>query len=357
MVSTGAVTVAIVNHNGEAYLGQTLDAVAALGAAVSEVLLVDSGSTDGGMALVRARHPRVRIRELGANLGPGAARNTALREAACDRVLLLDNDVRPEPGCIEGLQHALDAHPAAVMAMPTIRYGDKPGTVQFAGADAHFLGTMAVRDADIPIESLDVTTRVVGSAVTACALVDRTRWNAGEWFDASMFIYQEDHELGLRASLMGFDLLAVPSVRCLHGSGTVGLSVRQTGRFTPMRIRCTIRNRWIVLAKLYQVRTLLRFAPALLCFEVLQVAGTVRRGWLHHWLWSVGSMVARAPGLLVQRMAFQRRRRRPDIDALIGGPFPFNTNLRSSGLEALARRWLNTVAALNWRLTGRRPAP
>ena len=51
-VTARRVSVGIVNHNGESYLLQTLRAVARLGPAVDDVLLIDSGSTDGG---VRAR--------------------------------------------------------------------------------------------------------------------------------------------------------------------------------------------------------------------------------------------------------------------------------------------------------------
>ena len=88
-----SVSVGVVNYNGESYLKRTLRAVECLGSAIDDVLLIDSGSTDGGAALVREHFPRVRVIPLGANLGPGAARNRAISEAEHDRVLLIDNDV------------------------------------------------------------------------------------------------------------------------------------------------------------------------------------------------------------------------------------------------------------------------
>jgi GT2 family glycosyltransferase len=48
-VTARRVSVGIVNHNGESYLLQTLRAVARLGPAVDDVLLIDSGSTDHGV--------------------------------------------------------------------------------------------------------------------------------------------------------------------------------------------------------------------------------------------------------------------------------------------------------------------
>ncbi|MEP6688878.1 MAG: glycosyltransferase family 2 protein [Gemmatimonadales bacterium] len=346
------VSVGIVNHNGESYLMQTLRAVARLGPAVDDVLLIDSGSTDEGVPLAREQFPRVRVIELGANLGPGAARNRAISEAAHDRVLLIDNDVEPQLGSAEALATALDGHPNAILAMAAVLYERAPDTVQYAGAAPHFLGTTAPLQADTPVAELDDVVRVVGSAISCCLMVDRARFGDRRWFDERLFIYQEDHELGLRASLQGYDCLVVPAARCLHRAGTIGVSVRETGRFTPLRVRHTIRNRWLTLLMLYQAGTLLRFAPALATFELLQLLGAVRKGWLSHWLWATGSTARLLPHVLRVRRAMRTSRRRGDLEILTAGPFPFNPRWQSSAPERAAQHALDLVAQLNWRLAG-----
>jgi GT2 family glycosyltransferase len=348
------VSVGIVNHNGESYLMRTLRAVERLDPEVDDVLLIDSGSTDRGTALVREHFPRVRVIELGANLGPGAARNRAIREARHDRVMLLDNDVEPEPGSVQALARALDGHPNAVLAMAAVLYERTPGTVQYAGAVPHFLGTPALLQADTPAAALEEAVRVVGTAITCCVMVDRARFGDRPWFDERLFFYLEDHEFGLRASLQGYDCLVVPAARCLHRAGTIGVSIRQTGRFTPVRVRHTVRNRWLTLLMLYQARTLLRFAPALGAFEVLQILGAVRKGWLRHWLWAAGSTARMLPHVLRARRAMRSSRRRGDLEVLRAGPFPYNKAMHSSAVERAAQRALDLIAALNWRLVGGR---
>ena len=352
-VNAADVSVGIVNHNGESYLTRTLSAVERL-VEVDDLLLVDSGSTDGGLALVRERFPRVRVIELGANLGPGAARNRIIREAAHDRILLIDNDVEPEPHCAATLAAALDAHPNAVLAMAAVLYERAPDTVQFVGAVPHFLGSPALLYADTPAATLDGTARAVGTAITCCVMVDRARFGDRRWFDERLFFYLEDHEFGLRASLQGYDCLIVPAARCLHRAGTIGVSIRQTGRFTPVRIRHTIRNRWLTLLMLYQTRTLLRFAPSLATFEAMQLVGAVRKGWLGHWLWAAGSATRLLPHAWEIRRTMRQTRRRGDLDVLRNGPFPFNRAMHSSAVERLAQRALDGVAALNWRVAGGR---
>jgi len=353
-VTAGRVSVGIVNHNGASYLPQTLRAVARLGSIVDDVLLVDSGSTDGGAALVREQFPGVRVIELGANLGPGAARNRAIREAAHDRVLLIDNDVEPQPGSAHALSTALDRHAGAILAMAAVLYQQAPGTVQYAGARPHFLGTAALLQADTPVAQLDDAVRVVGTAITCCVMVDRARFGARRWFDEHLSLYLEDHEFGLRASLQGYDCLTVPEARCLHRAGTLGVSIRETGRFTPVRVRHTIRNRWLTILMLYQPGTLLRFAPALAVFEVLQLLGSIRKGWTGHWLWAAGSTARTLPHVLRVRRAMRASRRREDLEVLRPGPFPFTPRWHRSGLERAAQRVLDLVARLNWQVAGRR---
>jgi len=353
-VAARRVSVGIVNHNGESYLEQTLRAVARLGPDVDDVLLIDSGSTDRGPALVGERFPHVRVIELGANLGPGAARNRAIQEAAHDRILLIDNDVEPEPGSVSALASALDDHATAVVAMAAVLYEAAPDRVQYVGAEPHFLGTPILLHADTPAAELERVVRVVGTAITCCIMVDRIRFGSRPWFDERLFFYLEDHEFGLRASLQGYDCLAVPAARCLHSKGTIGVSIRETGRFTAVRIRYTMRNRWLTILMLYQAGTLFRLAPALAVFEVLQLGAAARKGWLGHWLWAVGSVVGLLPHVRRVRRTMRSRRRRADLELLRGGPFPFNPAWRRSGLDRAAGRMLDLVAGLNWRLAGGR---
>ena len=348
------ISVGIVNHNGESYLPETLRAVARLGPAVDDVLLIDSGSSDRGCVLVREQFPHVRVIELGSNLGPGAARNRAIREATHDRVLLIDNDVEPDPGSVPVLDAALDGHSNAVLAMAAVLYAQAPNTVQYVGAVPHFLGTQTLLHADTPAAQLNDGVRVVGTAITCCVMVDRARFGDRRWFDERLFFYLEDHEFGLRASLQGYDCLIVPAARCLHRAGTIGVSIRQTGRFTPVRVRHTIRNRWLTVLMLYQPGTLLRFAPALAAFEVLQLLGAARKGWIGHWLWAAGSTARMLPHVLRVRRAMARSRRRRDLEILTAGPFPFNSRWSPSSLERAARRSLDLISQLNWRLAGGR---
>jgi GT2 family glycosyltransferase len=252
---------------------------------------------------------------------------------------------------VSALASALDDHATAVVAMAAVLYEAAPDTVQYVGAEPHFLGTPILLHADTPAAQLESVARVVGTAITCCIMVDRIRFGSRPWFDEQLFFY---HEFGLRASLQGYDCLAVPAARCLHRKGTIGVSIRETGRFTAVRVRYTMRNRWLTILMLYQAGTLFRLAPAFAVFEVLQLGAAARKGWLGHWLWALGSVVGMLPHVRKVRRAMWTSRRRADLELLRGGPFPFNAAWRRSGLDRAAGRMLDLVAGLNWRLAGGR---
>ncbi|MCC7173780.1 MAG: glycosyltransferase [Bryobacterales bacterium] len=103
--STRAATVVIPTWNArdllEKHLPSVVDALA--GNPRNEILLVDNGSEDGTAAWVRERFPSVKVLALPANLGFGGGSNAGFRAAANDVVVLLNNDMRVEPGFLQPL--------------------------------------------------------------------------------------------------------------------------------------------------------------------------------------------------------------------------------------------------------------
>lgn len=77
-------------YNAEPYLENLRGQVDALNPAFDELIVVDDGSTDGTVA--KARALGFDIKSLGANRGPGAARNAAVELATAEWLHFLDAD-------------------------------------------------------------------------------------------------------------------------------------------------------------------------------------------------------------------------------------------------------------------------
>lgn len=346
-------TLCVINFNGEAYLEDTLRAAVERASHFLEILLIDNASTDGSVNLARRLFPAVRIVPLAENRGPSAARNRAWREAVTDRLLVLDNDVVLHGKCVEILSEALDANSRAVAAMPSVIYAADPEKVQYDGAGCHYLGLMTLHNQEANRAEQDRAVRKIDSLVTACFLADRSRWGGGDPFDENLFIYFEDHDFGMRIRIGGGEILSVPEAACLHREGTEGLSLRRTGRYTGRRVENVIRNRWQIVARNYSARSLLLLAPALLVYELSQLAAAAAKGWLRPWASSARWMAANRGALLRKRRAIQRGRAAPDRDFLRGDPIPFTGHLAKTPLERAAKGALDAFVRFYWALVRR----
>lgn len=78
-------------YNAARFIGETLESVFAQSVAMSEVLVVDDGSTDDTIPIVQQYGDAVRvIRQQ--NAGPAAARNNGVRQSSGDFIAFLDAD-------------------------------------------------------------------------------------------------------------------------------------------------------------------------------------------------------------------------------------------------------------------------
>ena len=339
----------MINYNGELYLEESLASVLVQSEKFEEILLVDNASEDRGLEIVRDQFPAVKVIQLDRNEGPAAARNVGFRAAGCDRIMFVDNDVTLGPDCADLLRRALDQNPRAAVVMPRVLYGRRRDTIQFDGADSHFLGLMALQNVNQPIEASTETTRTIGSVVTACFLIDRKRWGAQDPFDDSFFFNYEDHDFGLRTRALGHEILSVPAARCFHGEGTEGLSLRESGSYPRRRVYYLIRNRWQLVMKTYETKTLILLSPILLTYEIFQLAGVIKNRWLGEWLKAATWIVLHSAEILKKRQAVQKARVTPDREILTGGAIPFRADLTKSPVERMARSLLDHLASLYWK--------
>jgi N-acetylglucosaminyl-diphospho-decaprenol L-rhamnosyltransferase len=84
-----------------------------------DVVVVDNGSTDGTVALVRERFPDVRVLEQD-NRGMGGGNNAGMRASDARYVFLLNSDAWIVGDALEELVRFADAHPDAAVVGPKL---------------------------------------------------------------------------------------------------------------------------------------------------------------------------------------------------------------------------------------------
>jgi glycosyltransferase involved in cell wall biosynthesis len=114
-----SVSVVMPAKNAASYIGEAIESVLAQGSGVGELIVVDDGSTDATVSLVRACGDS-RIRLLASDsTGVSAARNLGARMATGHWLMFLDADDRLRPGAISTLLTAAKAAQNTVVV-----YGD-----------------------------------------------------------------------------------------------------------------------------------------------------------------------------------------------------------------------------------------
>jgi len=124
--STTSVSVVIPAKNVAAYVGETIASALAQGAG-TEVIVVDDGSTDNTISIVRAiRDPRLRLMT-NDSAGVSAARNLGARHASGEWLLFLDAADRMRPGAVAALLAAARGAPRAVLVYADYNTIDSEG--------------------------------------------------------------------------------------------------------------------------------------------------------------------------------------------------------------------------------------
>lgn len=214
-----SVSVVVGNHNGEAHLGACLESVFAQEPRPTEVVVVDGGSTDGGVELAQQLGARV---VTGPNLGLGFLYNRGVATTRAELVFLANNDVALAPGCLHRLRTVLDADDTAFAA--DARQLDWEGTRTIHARTTLRRGRL-LREY-LPGLHLDANVQAETVAPTVCAngaamLVRRSMFDELGGFDETFFMEWEDLDLCWRAWLRGWSTLYVPDAAVRHRVGAV----------------------------------------------------------------------------------------------------------------------------------------
>lgn len=221
--------VAVVNLDTREVLADCLTSV--LAARAPEVVVVDNGSTDGSIELVRTRFAGVGLIANDRNVGYGAAANQAIAACAAPAVLLLNSDTVLEPDALTALGAYLATQPRAAIVGP--RLANRDGTLQrstypFPSAADTLLGEsglhLLLRRIPLLRERSWRTwsheeARPVPWVLGAALAIRREPFEAVGGFDGAFFMYGEEVDLCRRLHDAGHATHFAPVTTVVHLGG------------------------------------------------------------------------------------------------------------------------------------------
>ncbi len=229
----------IPNWNGAVLLRRHLPGLLAELAqfhSTSECIVVDDGSTDDSLRVLREEFPQVRVIYRPQNSGFGSSVNAGIEAALHERLLILNNDVSVTPGFLVPLQIAFDSSPDTFAVSALQREQDPAGLERVDG-----LNTVQWRHGHL--EFCNRTAEAVNGAhpqlaycTAGCSLFSKEKLLAlGGFCELFDPFYYEDSEVGLQALRRGWRLAFVPESVVDHRHGSSARRKPWKLKFIPVR--------------------------------------------------------------------------------------------------------------------------
>ena len=230
------VSVIIPNYNGVPYLETCLDALKGQTFQGFSVILVDNGSADGSVDLVRNKYSWVKLIDLPENYGFCRAVNEGIRVSETPYVILLNNDTEVFPDFVEQLLKGIKERPAAFSCASKMIQAQDRTKVDDAGNFYSAFGWAFARGKGKDISKYGKPDRIF-AACAGAAIYRMEYLNQTGLLDEEHFAYLEDLDLGYRARIAGYENWYLPEAKVYHvGSGTSG------SRYNEFKIRYSSRN-------------------------------------------------------------------------------------------------------------------
>lgn len=185
-----------------------------------EVIVVDNGSTDNSVEVIRKTYPQVISIENKKNLGYAGGNDVGMRyaiEQGADYVWLLNNDAVVEVDTLSKLIKTSEKRPETGLISPVVYYYEAPERIQFCGsyADLDILKIVYPVDKNLQI-GRDFTNGENVCLVGTALLIEKEVIDRIGYLDENFFAYFEDTEYSLRAIKAGFRNLVEINAKVFH---------------------------------------------------------------------------------------------------------------------------------------------
>ncbi len=240
-----AISIVVVTSNSSKYIERCLDSILIQDFKDYEIIVVDNGSEDDTLPIIKSRYSNILLSCNLKNLGPCHARNQGIAKANGKFVLCLDYDVKLLDNFLTNIYKAIENGDNIGAVGPKILMLDGK-TIYSAGIYFSYLRRFHdIGDTKIDAPAFGHKKYVAG--VSSAAVIYRrealeTVKQNGEYFDEDFFYLFEDVDISWRLRKMGWKILYTPDAACLHVSG----KSRKKDKFSQY---LSMRNRYLTIIK------------------------------------------------------------------------------------------------------------
>lgn len=250
-MNTQPVSIIVISYNCSRYTCQCIDSLLeASNGLIGEIIVVDNGSTDGTVDMIREKFKTVRILVNDRNEGYAKAVNVGVKESRGEFIIVTNADVVMGENSISFITDYLKNNPKVGVAGPQQvfpdgrwqrSYGDVPGLLcsikNLLGITSakHFLRTLTW-----PWFRWDRRPCQVGYIDGAVMAIRREAFEAVGGFDENFFFYGEDADFCMRLRKAGWKVVFHPEARVIHVRGGSSTKVCPDDRFLRLHVQSNV---------------------------------------------------------------------------------------------------------------------
>lgn len=264
-----SVAVIILNYNGENLLPTFLPSVVAH-SPEAKITVVDNGSTDASVALLKKSFPQIELLTFQKNLGFCGGYNAAINLIDSEIVVLLNSDVEVTENWLRSPIQWLNSNPSIAAIQPKILSHQNRNQFEYAGAAGGYIDALGYpfcrgrifktleKDEGQYNDSTDIFW-----ASGACLIIKRKIYLELGGFDEDFFAHMEEIDLCWRLNRAGYSILYDGKSEVYHlGGGTLS-------KDNPKKVYFNFKNGLSLLVKNLPILTLTFYFPTRIILDWL----------------------------------------------------------------------------------------
>ncbi len=303
MINKSQVAVVVPNWNGEALLDDCLRSLVRQ-STKAQIIVVDNGSSDNSVDLIKTRYPSVTVLQMDTNYGFAGGVNRGIELAidlGCSSVALFNNDAIADKDWLKELLTVMNKQPHTGIVTGKLMRIDK----KHLDSTGEFIRKNAMpfsRGRNEPDNNKYESPGQVFAASGGASLYRTKMLRQIGLFDEDYFAYFEDVDISFRAQLMGWHVYYQPSARAFHHIG------KTSDRLGTFRRYHSVKNYVLLYNKNMPGFLYWRYKPRFFVQLVRMAVGSIRDGEFITYVRAFFRSVVLLPGTLSKRRTIQRHR-------------------------------------------------